>query len=396
MNEAYPSAETLLERAVARTGLEDFGSPYFREGLDVMLESLAADAPYGPEQRTAAVDLIGRRLDNRLAVESWFSANPDAATAPIEGPISIIGLPRTGTTALGNMMSLDPQFRPLRPWEQEEPCPPPRIEDEASDPRRIAYRDRIEGMLRERPDLGAMHIWETDATMEDTEILGMSFRSQQMTMPIWRYHAWWRQGDLRQTFHHHARVARLLQSHRPPNRWLFKAPHHKFHLDHLVDAYPDIRFIFTHRDPIKSVPSYASFVTSLFPEDVVARIGREKIGREIHGHLLAGMKQAMAARALLGPDRFFDVRHADFVAEPQAVLERIYDWLGLPLSGATQDSFAAWQAKHASESHGAHRYTAEEFGLRRDAIREDYDFYLRESFLEDDARLEPRTQVIRK
>lgn len=383
MNEGYPAAEDLLTRAVERTGLVDFGPGDFRDGLDVMLESLAADAPYGPDGRAAAVSLIERRLDNRLRVEAWLDAHPAAAAAPIEEPVSIVGLPRTGTTALGNMLSLDARFRPLRPWEQEQPCPPPRLEDEMNDPRRVAYVERVETMLRDDPALAAMHIWEPDATMEDTEILGLSFRSQQMTMPIWGYHAWWRQGDMRETFRHHARVARLLQAHRPPNRWLFKAPHHKFHLDHMLDAYPDIRFVFTHRDPGKSVPSYASFVASLYPADVAERIGKERIGREIHGHLLTGMQQAMAARQKLGPERFFDVRHTEFVEQPLVVLERLYDWLGMPLTEETRSAFEAWREEHASGAHGTHRYTAEEFGLRAEEIREEYDYYLGAGFLDD-------------
>ena len=92
-------------------------------------------------------------------------------------------------------------------------------------------------------------------------------------------------------------LARLLQAHRPPNRWLFKAPHHKFHLEPIVAAYPDIRFIFTHRDPGKSVPSYASFVAALYPPYVRDRIGKERIGREIHTHLLTGMPDPMNRRS---------------------------------------------------------------------------------------------------
>lgn len=378
MSGSYPLVGELLDRAVERTGLDDFGEQNFREGLEVMLESLEADAAYGPDHRASAIRLIERRLDNRLQVEAWLAGHPEDASAPIIEPVSIVGLPRTGTTALGNMMSLDPQFRPLRPWEQEQPCPPPRIKDEANDPRRLAYHARIKTLLRDNPAQAAMHIWEPDATMEDTEILGLSFRSQQMTMPIWRYHAWWRTGDMRQTFLHHARVARLLQAHRPPNRWLFKAPHHKFHLDHMLDAYPDIRFVFTHRDPAKAVPSYASFVTSLFPADVVERIGEKKIGHEIHQHLITGMQQAIAARAKLGPDRFFDVQHSELVERPNEVLERIYDWLGLPLTDSTRTAFVAWQTKHAPGAHGTHHYTAEQFGLQPEQIREEYDFYLKD------------------
>jgi len=375
--ERYPTARELMDRASRQTGLSDFGPPTFLEGLEVLLESLAADAPYGAEERERAIGLLTQRLVNRLEIEAWFGAHPEAASAPIERPVSIIGLPRTGTTALGNTMSLDPQFRPLRPWEQERPCPPPRLEDEERDPRRVAYRDRIEKMLREQPEQAAMHHWEVDATMEDTEVLGLEFRAQQMTMPVWRYHAWWRAGDMRATFRYHTRVARLLQSSRPPNRWLFKAPHHKFHLEPIVEAYPDIRFVFTHRDPAKAVTSYASFVAALYPPAVVEKIGRKKIGREIHDHLLTGMKQAVAARERLGPERFLDVSHVEYSAKPMAVLERIYDWLGLPLSGATRVRFEGWRAENASGVRGAHRYSAADYGLSADAIREEFDFYIR-------------------
>ena len=263
MTGLYPTAEALMAEAEARTGLDDFGPHSFREGLDQLLASLAADAPYEAEDRARAVGLITQRLVNRLKIEAWFKENPYAEAASIESPVSIVGLPRTGTTALGNMMSLDPQFRPLRPWEQSAPFPPPRIEDEETDPRRVAYLAWLEKMFEAQPEQAAMHLWDADATLEDTEVLGLEFRAQQMTWPVYGYHAWWRTGDMRATFAYHARVARLLQSHRPPNRWLFKAPHHKFHLEPIVEAYPDIRFIFTHRDPGKSVPSYASFVAAL-------------------------------------------------------------------------------------------------------------------------------------
>lgn len=373
----YPDAVTLMRRARAETRLDDFGAPTFIAGLEMLLESLAADVPYAPADQARAVALIHRRLVNRLLVEQWFAQNPQAETGSIENPVSIVGLPRTGTTALGNLLSLDPQFRGLRAWEQERPVPPPRIEDEAQDPRRLAYAHMVETLMREDPEQASMHIWETDASVEDTEVLGLEFHAQQMTMPVWRYHAWWRAEDMRPTFAYHARIARLLQSHRPPNRWLFKAPHHKFHLDDMVTAYPDIRFIFTHRDPSRSVPSFASFVASLYPDDVVARIGRERIGREIHEHLLTGMHKAMAARDVLGPDRFLDIHHTDFLAAPMTTLDRIYDWLGLPLCDALRTRFEDYAQRHSAGTHGAHRYTPEQYGLSAAAIRDDYAAYIR-------------------
>lgn len=377
MSGTYPGIEALMAAARAETGLDDFGPPTFHAGLEQLLASLAADAPYDEADRARAIGLITKRLVNRLKIEAWFKENPAAETAPFDNPVSIVGLPRTGTTALGNLMSLDPRFRPLRPWEQSDPCPPPRLKDEDTDPRRVAYLAWLEKMFEAQPEQAAMHLWDADASLEDTEVLGLEYRAQQMTWPVYSYHAWWRASDMRQTFAYHARVARLLQSSRPPSRWLFKAPHHKFHLDHIVEAYPNLRFIFTHRDPGKAVPSYASFVAALYPPYVRDRLGKPKIGREIHNHLLTGMRQAVVAREKLGPDRFLDVHHADFIARPMEELERIYDWLGLPITEAVRTKFEGWLATNHSGAHGTHHYTAEEYGLSADAIRAEYDFYIR-------------------
>lgn len=258
----YPTADALLAEVVESTGLSDFGPGDFREGLEVLLDSLEHDGDLSPATDQAVVGAFRRRLANRLYVEEWYASHPELNDLTIRGPVDIHGLPRTGTTALANMMSLDPQLRALRSWEQVAPVPPPVLEDEATDPRRLQQAKENDQVPAE---LKAMHLYELDATMEDTDLLGMAFHGQQFTLPVWSYHAWWREADLTETYEYHRRVCLLLQSRRPPNLWLFKAPHHKFHLEPLVAAYPDIRFVMTHRDPAKVVPSYSSIVSTVFP-----------------------------------------------------------------------------------------------------------------------------------
>jgi hypothetical protein len=107
---------------------------------------------------------------------------------------------------------------------------------------------------------------------------------------------------------------------------LFKAPHHKFHLEALASAYPDIRFIMTHRDPGKVVPSYASIVLSVMPPADGER-DLHGLGREISDHLRIGMEHAIAERARIGEDRFLDVHHRQMVADPQGTIRRVYEWL---------------------------------------------------------------------
>ena len=369
----YPSGDALMEEVAAATGLSDFGPGDFREGLDVLLESLARDADLSPATDAEVVDDLRRRLKNRLEVEAWYREHPELLELPVRGPIDINGLPRTGTTALANMMSLDPQFRSLRQWEQMQPCPPPTTEGEATDPRRLQLARDNEQLS---PELTAMHLYEVDATVEDTWLLGMAFHGQQYTVPVYGYHAWWRAADLTPTFHYHRRVVTLLQSQRPPDLWLFKAPHHNFDLEAIVAAYPDARFVMTHRDPAKSVPSWASMVSTIFPPSEHER-DLHRVGREVSEHLRVGVERAIEARSRLGEERFLDVHHRDLIADPMATVRGVYEFLGLELRPPVEQVLRDWQYANRSGAHGTHRYTAEQFGLSTAQLRSDYDFYVR-------------------
>lgn len=373
MTTRYPAAEHLLAEAQECTGLGDFGPGDFREGLGVLLASLDKDGDLAASTDEAVLGDLRRRLANRLEVEAWYGEHPEVDGVPVLGPVDITGLPRTGTTALADMLSLDPQFRCLRGWEQTKPCPPPVLADEDSDPRRLQF---LRAQQQRSSEHQAMHTVEVDATMEDTDLLGMAFHGQQMMLPVPSYRDWWRDADLTETYRYHRRVVKLLGSRRPPELWLFKAPHHKFHLEALAAAYPDIRFVMTHRDPGKVVPSYTSLVSSIMPSPARDR-DLPTLGREISDHLRVGMERAISARDRLGEGRFLDVHHQQLVEDTKTTLRGVYDWLGLELTGPTERAMLAWQDANRMGSRGTHRYTAEQFGLSADRIRSDYDFYVR-------------------
>ena len=370
----YPEVHSLLAELRQSTGLDDFGEESFREGLTRLLDGLQNEAQLDDPAAHRVMDQIKRRLTNRLEVEDWYRRHPETAQVSIGRPTSITGLPRTGTTALTNLLSLDDSFRPLRSWEQNKPCPPPILAEEAGDPRRLAAEAEVARLIAEQPEFAAMHLSDPNATEEDVEVLGMAFRSQQLTLPIFGYHAWWRAADLRPAFAYHRRVIALLQSRRGPDTWLFKAPAHNFHLDAVYSAYPDMRTIITHRDPAKAIPSAISLLIALQPPG--ARPDPEEFGRRHAEHLRIGTERAMAARARIGEERFLDVHHRDFVTDPFGTLEKVYAFLGKELRPQVLALMKEWHVRNRSGAHGSHRYTAEQFGLSAAQIRADFALYI--------------------
>jgi hypothetical protein len=180
---------------------------------------------------------------------------------------------------------------------------------------------------------------------------------------------------MRDAYRYHARVMQLLHSRRPPTNWLFKSPHMSFHLVDFVAAYPDARFVMTHRDPIKAVPSWISFVSSLFPPGTMDTIDIGAFGRHLARHLAFGASRSIEARAALGEDRFFDVHHHQMVADPIGTLESIYRWLGRPFNAAVRTQMQRWAERNQSGAHGTHRYTLEQFGLEAGSLRADFQAY---------------------
>jgi len=372
-----PTAEALVEEACQQTGLSDFGPETFREGLEVYLGEIRREPRFPEPYVNQLLAIVRRRLKNRLEIEATFRNNPDIALRPIDSLVSITGLPRTGTTALGNILSQDAGFRAPRTWEQAQPCPPPVLEDEQNDPRRLAAVQLIERLRREQPELMAMHLFDADTAEEDLEILGLDFKTQQLSQPLFDYHRWWRTANLTPTFAYHRRVLQLLQWKRPPHRWLLKCPAHMFHLDALVAAYPNARIIMTHRDPAKTIPSMLSLLAALLPPDFAKALDWKAFGAHMAENQRVGLERAMASRARLGEARFLDVYHHDFNRDPFGTLHRVYAFLDLEFHPQARQAMERWHGKNQSGAHGAHRYDSATYGLTADQIRSDFDFYIR-------------------
>jgi len=129
------SADQLEDGAPAATGPHHFGSPYYREGLERTVEALNTEAELSDRGQVIQHATISNALIQRLKIEDTYTRHPEIDNEVVEGPVFVIGLPRTGTTALSQLVAADPQFRSLRMWESQAPTPPPKAATQHTDPR---------------------------------------------------------------------------------------------------------------------------------------------------------------------------------------------------------------------------------------------------------------------
>src|SRR5262249_17677770 len=130
-------AADLIRRARDATGLDDFGAgeDSWREGLERLVSALDTEARLTANGAAAFDAQIIHFLSQRLQVEDWYRRYPEIDEQEIVAPLIGLGLPRTGSTALGCLLGEDPTVRSLRNWEASAPCPPPDSSTEATDPR---------------------------------------------------------------------------------------------------------------------------------------------------------------------------------------------------------------------------------------------------------------------
>jgi len=370
------SPEQLLNAATEQTGLSDFGDPAFREPLQVLLDSINRNAALNAIGEMAAPAMIQETLVNRLQLVQTRNQHPEIGDGQIRRPIFIVGLSRSGTTALHALLAADPAHRTPLAWEVSFPCPPPEPGIADDDPRIVQTDARIAMLHQIIPEFQAIHAQGAREPQECVAITAHEFMSVQFTSTF-RLDAYWdyleAQGAARWAgvYEFHRRFLQHLQWKCPGERWVLKSPGHLWSLDALLDAYPDAVIIQTHRHPAEVMASTASLhavLRSAYSSDIQPTA----IGTEILQHFSRAIEQAARVRISRTQDahRFIDVYFRDFLADPMACVGRLYEQLGLPYTDAVRARLQQHATANPKDRHGTHTYTLAEYGLTGDAVFE--------------------------
>lgn len=350
------------------TGLDDWGDASYRDGLDQFVRALDTEAGLSPLGEVALEQQIVASLVNRLRVTNWVDEHPEVLDAPVERPIVVLGLPRTGTTLLHELFHRDPANRSLMRWEALESVPPPDAKHFGDDPRIESARAAQEAMDAINPEFRAIHYEAPDGPTECVAVLSQAFQSLlwSVVANVPSYTEWLLEADGRPAYEYHHRVLQLLQS-RAPGRWALKTPHHALFLDALLAQYPDARLVMTHRDPVIVVASLCSLARSLGGtfSDVDHADDLVRTWTHVAETLV---QRVMAFRDRHGDDRFVDVAYDDLVADPMGTVEGVMAHFGEPLSGPAATSMRRYLAEDPHERLGRHQYSVAEERIDADAL----------------------------
>ncbi len=384
-------SERLLEQAVERAGLSDFGDLPFREGIDVLLWALEHESGNPPERLAqVAQGLVVPALVKRLRLVEDRRRYPEIAAQEVKAPIVITGLPRTGSTHLQALLATRPGARSPLEWEMRLPSPPPEASTFGADPRIAEVQAAINARAN-ASELQAIHPYGAQRPEQCLGLIDWGFVNQTYLayQRIPSYYEWFLGADQQLVYEHHKRFLQHLQA-RNPGEWVVKWPKHLFGLDALLEVYPDARIVWTHRDPGKVIPSSVSFVGTLramnSPVFDPARFGAEWVALEE-----MGLYRGLSVRDRVGNDRFLDVHYNDLIANPVAEVTRIYEHFGIPVDDEAVRRVRDFQDDNPQGKHGAHQYTPEQFGLDADRIRHRFAAYTERFGIEPDRPRPGRT-----
>lgn len=375
-------ADRLAAEAREKTGLDDFGDDRFWEPFRIFTDSVRDEA----KLHTVGALLIRGDLVNslsiRLQLTDYRKRHPEITQEVVDRPLFITGLPRTGTSITHELLAADPRHRAPLHWEVRSPFPPPETATYATDPR-IPPADRQSRFWCDIvPEYDMMHELGGTIPVEDVYVMAHSFVSDEWMgrHVVPSYAAWYAGADRIPGFEFHKQMLQHLQWKCPGDRWVLKSPSHMSQLDALLAVYPDARIVFTHRDPLKVLPSVVSILYStayVRSDEVDADAMANWFTGETCKALLDGMTE-LRSSGRLPESQCYDLRYAELMQDPVAALGGIYEHFDIDYPDSARKAQQSYIDNKPRGRHGTHRYDFSDTGLDLDEERERFqDYYAR-------------------
>eukprot|EP01094_Clydonella_sp_ATCC50884_P016696 TRINITY_DN2782_c0_g1_i1.p1 TRINITY_DN2782_c0_g1~~TRINITY_DN2782_c0_g1_i1.p1 ORF type:complete len:495 (-),score=146.60 TRINITY_DN2782_c0_g1_i1:414-1898(-) len=338
-------------------------------GLRAMCEDLQS-RHFQPAE-FARHEELAQRTANRIKFLQYLEAHPEIEEQPLKNPVVIMGLWRTGTTKLFNLMARCTGARSPQLWEIWYPTPPPTRDNYKNDPRIEKARKRCDDMFaigimnRSIHDMDAVFPEECMFIMRECHYCLEYLFNQ--TYP--NYLRWLASQDMRDAYRTCRQFYQLLGSkYQPDNHWLLKAPLHLSFMDLMLEEYgQDTKMIFCHRDPVATVGSTLSLYIGIAHSEWDDADRHHNASRFLLNYCIEAWRKAMKKLDEMEAEgrgsQICHVYYNDVMRDPIGTIRAASRELQLP--EFDEQPLKDWLEANPKGKHGAHRYTLEQFGVTK-------------------------------
>jgi len=369
------SFDDICAAATRTTGLTDFGfadEAGHEQAFRMLVDDLASpDAGLTGVGNYFMRSQVKSALVARLLTQARFAEFPQHAEVAVERPIFVLGLPRTGTTALSRLLCADPAHQGLEMWLTEFPQPRPPRDTWDDDPIFTAMQAAFQQHHVTNPEFMGIHYMDATEPEECWRVLRQTGKSLgfESLAHVPAYSAWLAGQEWVDAYERHRQNLQLIGLNDQDRRWVLKNPSHLIALDALMTVYPDALVVMMQRDPVTSVASACSLSAEATAGHSTTFVG-ETLGRDQLDHLTRQWDAFWTAREKYDERQFFDVDYRAFVQDPVGTVGAIYDAFELPWSDAAR---AAVRALDAESRNGprrpSHHYDLADYGLTEEEVR---------------------------
>ena len=371
-------SKQIIDAAKNQTNLEYFGNPLFLEGFECLVQSINQEADLNDIGMEAQQHRLIGILANLLRIEDACMQHPEILNEEIKSPVVIVGLPRTGSTMTHRLLASDPRHTAMLWWEGRYPAMLANEVRGHPDERMEMGKAEVEAVMQASPEALTIHPWDYKGADEEILLLEHTFFSTvpESFMRLPTYSKWVESQD---HIHAYAQLKIMLQylqwqnPGRNKKRWVLKSPHHLGFIDKLLIVFPDSKVIQTHRDPLKTVPSFCSMCSNLF-EPLTNSYDKNEIGHH-WAHKLAKVLNHCMEVSNLNKENFLNLEFKKMIKNPILEMEEVYNFIDEDFTDQAENAMNAWKEENQHEM-GTHQYSLEEFGLESSFIDSYFSEYI--------------------
>ena len=354
-----------------------------QEALKQFLKNIKENS-LNPATQLFINDELNRTFSNRTKIEKILKTNPSIIEASFSDPIFIVGLPRTGTTALQKMFSFLGNCRVLKLWELHYPTA--HLEGEYAIKiarnltRKYAFLQNFS-----KPEQKYIHPVGVDEPDECFRLLFNSFTSIAISSALGLddYENWVLESDMLSSYQDYKVQLQILSQSDPKKQLVLKAPEHLWNLDILFKVFPSARVIMTHRDPLSAIASYSSMI-SMFRRTAYKKTDFKHLGLYVTSVFEKGLKGSYRVRENQSfMNEIIDIHCTDIQKNPEGSLKNICSLLNIKVHDRDCDQLKKWLDMRKPDLPGRHSYSFLKYGVNRDIVKKTFQFYDDKKYLKN-------------